>query len=195
MAVYDLKFSDIPINEFESPYEWMLYVSLIALMPTNIKNRIEIIPQYKVEIENDKYIIDFCIMDTKNNLPIIAIECDGEKNHYETNDNYEHHCDRQNKIIFNNNFLLFRCGNKKIYYHNFEISKEIWDYVLKQLTDSELNINRLEETSGFVYQQNEKTDYKMDDIYNINSKKEVYTKFENLNFIAKVKLFFKLLKL
>lgn len=131
MAVFNLKLANIPFDKFQSPYEWLLYVTLVALIPNNLKHRVEIIPQYEIEVENVKRRIDFCIFNIKNQTPIIGIECNGTS-HWKNEECISYHNQRQNMILTMKHISILNYSNSDIYNYSFDISKEIWSYVFSK---------------------------------------------------------------
>ena len=193
MLSYNIYYSSIPYEIFESPYQWLLYVSLLATLPIDLKNRVEIVAEYKDKSFN--YFNDICIIDKLTNNLIVRIECDGKKNHYDTEENYERHCIRQNDMMIHDDYKILRYVNKRIYYENFHIAQQIWDFVFKQLSEFKLNIKRTVEPLNSVFENMQKSNYETNDTYKPDVKKEFSSDYKNLNFITKIKLLFKFIKL
>lgn len=138
MLSFQVDYSSIPYGLFKSPYEWLLYISLLTTFPEQLKDRVEIGAEYKDKSFN--YFNDICIVNKLTNNLVVRIECDG-KSHYDTEENYEYQCNRQNDMMLHDDYKILRYVNRKIYYENFYIAKEIWDFVLKQYSDFELSQN------------------------------------------------------
>lgn len=130
MLAFEIDYESIPYEQFRSPYEWLLYISLLVTFPKELKNDIEIVAEYKDKTFN--YFNDICILNKFTNNLVVRIECDG-KSHYDTEENYERQCIRQNDMMIHDDYKILRYGNRKIYYENFYIAKEIWNFVSKQL--------------------------------------------------------------
>ena len=136
MLSFQIDYSSIPYELFRSPYEWLLYISLLATFPKQLKDRVEIVAEYKDKSFN--YFNDICIVNKLTNNLVVRIECDGKKNHYDTEQNYERQCIRQNNMMIHDDYKILRYPNRKIYYENFNIANQIWNFVLKQYSNLEL---------------------------------------------------------
>lgn len=176
MLSFQVKYSSIPYELFESAYQWLLYVSMLITLPESLKDKVELRAEYSEPFANYRY--DICILNKKTKKSIVVVECDGETNHIDNIENYEKQCIRQNDIALNVDCTLLRYSNKQIYNDSFKISQEIWDNILNKQSELEFDKRKESDASN-----------------NDNSQKELYPDYNNLNFITRIKLFFKLLKL
>ncbi|MGN0601249.1 MAG: hypothetical protein ACI4I7_00915, partial [Oscillospiraceae bacterium] len=147
MSVFDIKISNIPIDKFDSPYEWLMYLSLLVTMPDEVKNLVKIVPQYEIYVEDKKRFIDFCIVYVKDQSPIIQIESNG-KSHFNNFDGFEEHSNRQNDIFLINDIGFLNYTNTSIYNSSFKCAKKVWDYVTKKLANFDLKNIKDSERQG-----------------------------------------------
>lgn len=138
---------DIPIMfdcMFESPIEFLLYSVLNMKMPQKVKEFIFLMPQVKVC--DDKYTLDMALMlrkdpvkDGTEGIPIVGIECDGYKYHYDNAENATKTSERIRKIKMEEGIEIFQYTGKEIYSNCVKLAEEFWEYVEKSV------LNHLEE--------------------------------------------------
>lgn len=120
---------------FDSSIEFLFYSSLEITMPVSVREKVFLMPQVCV---CDKYYLDIVVMLKKDKLkdgvegmPIIGIECDGYKYHYETADKATRTSERIREIKMETGMDIFQYTGKEIYSDCTRLANEFWEYVLK----------------------------------------------------------------
>lgn len=125
---------------FESPIEFLLFSALKMTMPQHLHKKMFLMPQ--VPVCNDEYILDIALMlriepviDGKEGIPIVGIECDGYEYHYNTPERVVQTNLRIRNIKMKTGIEIFQYSGKEIYSSCTDIANDFWRYVEKFIVD------------------------------------------------------------